>query len=200
VTRDDTRSKILAVTCEILDRVGENGLRLADVAKKANIREASIYHHFASRKALLEDAQIERFRSGYFVTVALVNDVVAFSDTREQWESGLRKILQRTFSEDGKRRRSIRASALGYAQSSVRVRSALAVSYREIVSRMAEAVGEAQRRGWVNKDLDPNVVAPLVLGIVEGRRLIETDDTFPNCEAWNLLAADTVIHLLRPQH
>ena len=200
MTRDDTRSKILAVTCEILDRVGENGLRLADVAKKANIREASIYPHFASRKALLEDAQIERFRSGYFVTVALVNDVVAFSDTREQWESGLRKILQRTFSEDGTRRRSIRASALGYAQSSVRVRSALAVSYREIFSRMAEAVGEAQRRGWVNKDLDPNVVAPLVLGIVEGRRLIETDDSFPNCEAWNLLAADTVIHLLRPQH
>ena len=200
MTRDDTRSKILAVTCEILDRVGENGLRLADVAKKANIREASIYHHFVSRKALLEDAQIERFRSGYFVTVALVNDVVAFSDTREQWESGLRKILQRTFSEDGTRRRSIRASALGYAQSSVRVRSALAVLYREIFSRMAEAVGEAQRRGWVNKDLDPNVVAPLVLGIVEGRRLIETDDSFPNCEAWNLLAADTVIHLLRPQH
>ena len=59
---EGTRSCILDAVIEMMDAGGETSVRVAVIAQKLYIAEPLIYHHFANRAALVEDAYVEWYR------------------------------------------------------------------------------------------------------------------------------------------
>ena len=61
----DTRAKLLNATIEAIAAGGESSVRVSTVASAVGVREPSVYHFFKNREALVEAAQIERYRRSY---------------------------------------------------------------------------------------------------------------------------------------
>lgn len=200
VGASSTKEQILEVACSILERDGESKFRLSSVARKVKIREASIYHYFASRGALLEQAQLKRYRDSYVDAVEPLRSALYFSNEVEQWEAALRKVLEESFSVQGISRRSTRSNVLGIAQTNRRIREQLVVIHRDLFNRMADIVREAQAREWINPRLPTEVVAPMVLGVIAGRSLVELDSDLTFLESWDDVAVQLILDFLSPSH
>jgi len=64
----DTGLRILDVAEEILERVGEPNLRVADVAEKCGIAIGLIYHYYRDRSALVAAVRLRQYtRLPYFL-------------------------------------------------------------------------------------------------------------------------------------
>ena len=58
---NDTRTRILDVAQDLIQRRGLNGMSFQDISDAVKIRKPSIYHHFASKQDLVE-ALLIRYR------------------------------------------------------------------------------------------------------------------------------------------
>ncbi len=61
---NDTRSRILVIAADLVQRVGVNAMSYQDISDAVGIRKASIHHHF-SKKENLVDALLERCEISY---------------------------------------------------------------------------------------------------------------------------------------
>jgi len=60
----DTRTNILDVAQDLIQRRGANGMSFQDISDAVKIRKASIHHHFASKQDLVE-ALVIRYRDDF---------------------------------------------------------------------------------------------------------------------------------------
>ncbi|MFM7253316.1 MAG: TetR family transcriptional regulator [Ilumatobacteraceae bacterium] len=58
---DDTRRRILDEAIEVIAAVGEDKLRVADVARRAGVTQGMVTYHFITRHNLVVEAQLERY-------------------------------------------------------------------------------------------------------------------------------------------
>ncbi len=84
---NDTRTNILNVAEDLIQRVGLNAMSYKDISDAVGIRKASIHHHFPQKKHLI-DALLERCSSSYGNTYV---EIVGGSETAPV---KLRKLAQ----------------------------------------------------------------------------------------------------------
>ena len=60
----DTRTNIMDVAQDLIQRRGVNGMSFQDISDAVKIRKASIHHHFASKQDLVE-ALLTRYRAEF---------------------------------------------------------------------------------------------------------------------------------------
>ena len=60
----DTRTHIMDVAQDLIQRRGVNGMSFKDISDAVKIRKASIHHHFASKQDLVE-ALVTRYRKDF---------------------------------------------------------------------------------------------------------------------------------------
>ena len=71
--RKDTRTNIMDVAQDLIQRRGVNGMSFQDISDAVKIRKASIHHHFASKQDLLE-ALLVRYRAEFGVLLTEILD------------------------------------------------------------------------------------------------------------------------------
>ncbi|NYE94688.1 AcrR family transcriptional regulator [Psychromicrobium silvestre] len=155
-----TRERILDAAAQVLSQKGYAGMRLADVARVAEVQAPAIYYYFQSRDELVEEvmwAGAHRVRT----------HVEQVLDELPQETSPLQKILHAV---EAHLRYELNIS--DYATASIRNTGQLPEHLR--VRPAAEEatysrtwrtlLGEAQEAGELRKDLDINVTRLLILG------------------------------------
>ena len=60
----DTRTQILSIASDLLQRQTVNGFSLQDVADRVGIRKASLFHHYRNKEALVADV-LENSLNGF---------------------------------------------------------------------------------------------------------------------------------------
>jgi len=60
----DTRTNIMDVAQDLIQRRGVNGMSFQDISDAVKIRKASIHHHFASKQDLVEEL-VARYRTDF---------------------------------------------------------------------------------------------------------------------------------------
>jgi len=60
----DTRTNIMDVAQDLIQRRGVNGMSFQDISDAVKIRKASIHHHFASKQDLVEEL-VTRYRTDF---------------------------------------------------------------------------------------------------------------------------------------
>ena len=194
-----TRERIIRAVIEVLAANGEIGLRVADVAERAGVKESTLFYYFKNRQELLETAQLLWYRETYMAIVEPMRGALHFSDTPEQWESAVEKVLLDSFVSSRIEVRASRASVAGMAQSSPAVRSELAKINQEVVDHISGLLKAAADRGWVRNDVNLEVLTTVLLGLVAGRSFVEIDRDYAHFTEWDAIVIQNVKDLLRPR-
>lgn len=195
--KEDTRSLLIAAAVEIIDQSGEDGLRLQQVAEMVGVSEPSVYHFFKNRTALVEAAQIVRYRRSYFEVLIPFAAAVSLADTRDEFEKAVRKVLALSYVPERNEMRLTRVSVMGRAQSSEVIAKAVVEINAEVVSELARVLNDAQAKGWVNSNLDVMASGYWLVGQFTSRVMAELDPERANLDEWDKISVEAVLGLFR---
>ena len=193
----DTRTKLLNATIEAISSGGESSVRVSTVATAVGVREPSVYHFFKNREALVEAAQIERYRRSYLEMVLPFEAAALMSDTWADFERAVRKIFAAVYSPERAELRSIRMNVMGAAQSSPAIAAAVIEINHETAESLARVMTFGQEKGWVTKDLDALALSYWGIGQINGRVMAEMNPSQVDLDAWNKVSIEAVMGIYR---
>ena len=193
----DTRSKLLNATIDAIASGGESSVRVSTVATAVGVREPSVYHFFKNREALVEAAQIERYRRSYAELMVPFEAAALMSDTWEDFERAVRKIFAAVYSPERVEIRSIRMNVMGAAQTSQTIAAAVIQINHESAESLARVMVFGQEKGWVTKDLDAMALSYWGIGQLNGRVMAEMNPSQVDLEAWNKVSIEAVLAIYR---
>jgi len=193
----DTRAKLLNATIEAISSGGESSVRVSTVATAVGVREPSVYHFFKNREALVEAAQIERYRRSYLEMILPFEAAALMSDTWADFERAVRKILAAVYSPERAELRSIRMNVMGAAQSSPAIAAAVIEINHETAESLARVMTFGQEKGWVTKDLDAMALSYWGIGQINGRVMAEMNPSQVDLDAWTKVSIEAVLGVYR---
>jgi hypothetical protein len=121
----------------------------------------------------------------------------AMSETREEFESAVRKVFALVYSPERVEIRSVRMNVMGAAQSSEVIAKAIGEINQETASTLARVMVFGQERGWVTKDLDPMALAYWGIGQINGRVMAEMNAGIVNLAEWDKVSVEAVLAIYR---
>lgn len=193
----DTRSKLLNATIDAIASGGEGSVRVSTVATAVGVREPSVYHFFKNREALVEAAQIERYRRSYLEMMIPFEAAALMSDTWDDFERSVRKIFAAVYSPERVEIRSIRMNVMGAAQTSLAIAAAVIDINHESTESLARVMTFGQEKGWVTKDLDAMALSYWGIGQINGRVMAEMNPSQVDLDAWTKVSIEAVLAVYR---
>ena len=193
----DTRSKVLNATIDAIASGGEGSVRVSSVASEVGVREPSVYHFFKNREALVEAAQIERYRRSYAEMMVPFEAAALMADSWDDFERSVRKIFAAIYKPARAEIRSIRMNVMGAAQTSPAIAAAVNEINLENTESLARVMTFGQEKGWVTKDLDAMALAYWGIGQINGRVMAEMNPTKVDLDAWNKVSIEAVLAIYR---
>jgi len=188
---------LLNATIDAIASGGEGSVRVSTVASVVGVREPSVYHFFKNREALVEAAQIERYRRSYLEMVLPFEAAALMADSSEDFERSVRKIFAAVYSPERAELRSIRMNVMGAAQSSPAIAAAVIEINHETAESLARVMTFGQEKGWVTKDLDAMALSYWGIGQINGRVMAEMNPSQVDLDAWNKVSIEAVMAIYR---
>ena len=193
----DTRAKLLNATIDAISSGGEGSVRVSSVAAEVGVREPSVYHFFKNREALVEAAQIERYRRSYAEMMVPFEAAALMADSWDDFERSVRKIFAAIYTPARAEVRSIRMNVMGAAQTSPAIAAAVNEINLENTESLARVMTFGQEKGWVTKDLDAMALAYWGIGQINGRVMAEMNPSKVDLEAWTKVSIEAVLAIYR---
>ena len=193
----DTRAKLLNATIDAISSGGEGSVRVSSVAAEVGVREPSVYHFFKNREALVEAAQIERYRRSYAEMMVPFEAAALMADSWDDFERSVRKIFAAIYTPARAEVRSIRMNVMGAAQTSPAIAAAVNEINLENTESLARVMTFGQEKGWVTKDLDAMALAYWGIGQINGRVMAEMNPSKVDLEAWTKVSIEAVLGVYR---
>jgi AcrR family transcriptional regulator len=192
-----TRQLLIEATIAAIAYGGESSVRVSAIATAVGVKEPSVYHFFKNRDALVEAAQIERYRRSYSEMMVPFEMAAEMSETQEEFERAVRKIFSMVYAPERVEIRSVRMNVMGAAQSSDVISKAIGEINHETASTLARVMAFGQKQGWVTKDLDPMALAYWGIGQLNGRVMAEMNSGLVNLAEWDKVSVEAVLGVYR---
>jgi len=162
---EDTRDKVLSVVCELLWRVDEGSLRLADVCEATGLSSSVVYKNFRSRQGLVDAAYLEIYRT---VTAELI-EVLRRGTKATRDLSELRQYLRDEFNSPlhqalWRKSRHMRLRIATAAVARASLQRDFAVLQDQYLGELAEIFADLQLRGVVGRMLSASQLAIMFEG------------------------------------
>lgn len=188
-----TRDRLVEATIAIIDAKGEQAVKVRDIAARAGVTEPSIYHYFASRDGLIEEAQSARFLRDQVDVLEAFSKAVIACRSREEFVDLVRMAFANALQPARAHQRFTRINVLGSVSGRPNLVRRLAEQQRITNTMVGDALRIAQALGFVRPGLDCDVLAVWAVGMATGRSLIELDPDLVDGEAWNELAIEALL-------
>jgi AcrR family transcriptional regulator len=156
-----------------------------------------VYHFFKNREALVEAAQIERYRRSYLEMILPFEAAALMADSWDDFERAVRKIFAAVYTPERAVLRSIRMNVMGAAQSSPAIEAAVIEINHETAESLARVMTFGQEKGWVTKDLDAMALSYWGIGQINGRVMAEMNPSQVDLDAWNKVSIEAVMAIYR---
>ena len=159
----DRRSQILECTCSVISRDGAEGLRMAAVAREANVSSALLHYYFATREDLI------RLAFEYHETRETARGEARVAGIADPLER-IRDVLSRELSDD----EVVREGWVLWSEMARTAifrddfRASVADRSSRWVGLLADLIGTAQDAGRVPADVDPVSAALRLTSMVDG--------------------------------
>lgn len=172
----DTRTRILDVAQDLIQRRGINGMSFQDVADAVGIRKPSLYHHFKNKDTLIE-ALLERYRRDFSAAVASVTGGKVQGRTKLTRYCDLFSATLEAGDHDKACLCGILAAEfLSLQQPNV---DGLRAFYQESIAALESIVNEGVSDGSLQTNLSASETAELLLVSLEGALLVARSDGGP---------------------
>lgn len=165
----DTKTLILDVAQDLIQRLGVNGMSYQDISEGVGIRKASIHTHFPKKEDLLA-ALLDRYSDRF---LRIVDGILASSDTPEIKLRRYCGLFEATLSS-GNQDKACLCAMLGAELETLndpsveRVRS----FYQANQERIALLLDAGQQDGSFRFSGEVQAMAALIFGVLEGGMLV----------------------------
>lgn len=190
-----TREKILEAAITIIESEGEVGVRVDQVVEAAGFTKPVLYHHFADREDLVIAAQAERYRRSFDDALVALG-VFEGATAPDVFLDLVATALGDFTSQEGRRRRRMRAEILGAAVGRPRLHEAITEANRQFVASFGDFLTRARKAGLISPRRDPRDLAAWWLSVVAGRYVIDVDADRLNEDEWTAIVSSLIRHLL----
>jgi TetR/AcrR family transcriptional regulator, transcriptional repressor for nem operon len=165
----DTKTEIMDVAQDLMQRWGVNGMSYEHISKAVGIRKASIHYYFPSKDALVI-AVLERYNE-YFLK--LVDGILAANITPRQKLARYASLFEATL-ESGKHDRACLCGMLGAELKTLGSKAAEHVRhfYVENERRLAMILESGKKSGDFHFQGSAAATAALIFALLEGAGLI----------------------------
>lgn len=157
---DISRRRILDAAARVFRERGYAGTRLTDIAAEANMQTGSLYYHFDSREALVEEVM----RVGLARSVSIVNErlaaLPASADPLTRLAAAIEAHLLAVLSVSDYSSATIRL--LGHVPPEIRERQL--AGHREYGRVWRQLLEDARAAGQLRSDIDLSATRMLLLG------------------------------------
>lgn len=191
----DTRTRLIQATIDAIASGGESSVRVQNIAAVAEVKEPSVYHFFKNRVELVEAAQAERYRRSYLEMIVPFKAVVEMAETKEEFQTAVRKLFNFMYVTERHEVRSVRANVIGSAQTSSKLAAEIKSMNREVAQELADLITSVQQKNWVRPDMDTLACAYWVMGQINGRILAEMESDHVDLAAWNKVSVEAVLRV-----
>jgi TetR/AcrR family transcriptional regulator, transcriptional repressor for nem operon len=162
---EDTKSKILDVAQDLIQRLGVNAMSYHDISEAVGIRKASIHHHFPSKEDLLEELLIRYSRQfAEVVDQILKADLKPNTKIRRYME-----LFEKTIKE-GNHDKVCLCGIVGAELTTIKSPSAKLVKnfYEENEAKLAAILEQGIEQGIFKFPGDSKAMAKLIFSFLEG--------------------------------
>ena len=193
-----TAERLVEAAVDVIERLGDSGIRVRDVAEVAGVTYSAVQFHFGGRDGLIDAAYLELYRRDLLGPVADAATAFAAASSASGFTDALRSIVAALLVPERIDNRRRRAQAIGAAVTRPSLASALTELHNEYFDRLAELLEGPRSRGWMRDDLDVRAVGAVYIGIVNARALVEFPGSAVDPDAWTEAAMTAVLALSRP--
>ena len=169
VSNHPTRQRLLTAVVEMMDTTPPEDIHSEFVLQETGISRGSLYHHYEDFTELLEDAMLYRFSAGVEASTGAIQNIVAMSQSRDEFFSLLEGVTRAT--QDRKRSdiRFDRARMLAMAQHNLRFRAKLGAVQDRLTDALTECIAQAQDKGWANPHFQARTLAVFIQAYTLGK-------------------------------
>lgn len=162
----DTKAEIVAIGTEMISLQGYNATGIDAVLKRAGIPKGSFYHYFGSKEefALAVIYEFAELNSVFVDTYLKDDRLKPLSRIRKYLDAGLARLDQNQCAKGC----LIGNLSQELANRNERIRSRLDEIFRSWEEKIASCLKEAQLAGEIAQDIDPCVLAGIILSSLEG--------------------------------
>lgn len=180
-----TKGLLLETAVSLIDEFGPQGFTVETLLETSKISKGSLYHHFHDFSDVIEQAQVARFSRYVDQDVAVLVGLLKSATSREDLETKFSIIVQGAGMPGRDAARSDRAAILGMARHSKKFAEGLAVEQQRVTDVLTDIAREMQERGWINKELDAEVLAVFVQAYSMGFVLNDNTAKPVSIERWS---------------
>jgi AcrR family transcriptional regulator len=167
VKHEKKRQEILAAAMRCFLRSGLNGASTAEICTEAGISPGHLYHYFESKDAIIAtmaDARLEKISERFKQNAYGDGSILSFllSEMQRQWGSPAEIALFFEMVAESRRNPEMAKIWLGRS--------------RSMRSLLAEVLRHGQSRGEVRAELDPEVGAAAVIGLMDAAKAAALQD------------------------
>ena len=193
-----SRERLLEAAIDVIERHGESGVRVDEIAQTAGVAKPSLYHFYGSREGLIAVAQAERYRRSLLVGYEEIQVHLERCTSRADWFA-LVTVWIRTFATpDSAQRRAMRLDVLGSSVARPALRDAIVAANDAARMNLEQFIDHARTRGWalVGTDVETRHVAMWLHGLWNGRYLVDITDDDEWIDGWDAVTAQVMELLL----
>lgn len=167
--QSDTKTLILDVAQDLIQRLGVNGMSYQDISNSIGIRKASIHTHFPKKDDLLV-ALLDRYSDRF---LRIVDDILDSSDSPEVKLRRYCGLFEATLSS-GDQDKACLCAMLGAELKTLNEPSAKGVStfYQANKERLSNLLAAGRQEGSFRFPGDVQAMASLVFGALQGGMLV----------------------------
>lgn len=182
-----TKEKLLKAVDQLLETQPLESITVEQLLKSCGVSKGSLYHHFTDFPALLEMSLVRSFATSVNQSIAVISKVVAQSSSKEDFFRSLVKVTVKTQAVEQRATRFKRARIIVMAERNAQLSQVLAVEQQRLTTALMEQIAQAQKNGWVNKEIDPQAGAVLIQAYTLGKIVDDLSQTPMSPENWNQL-------------
>jgi AcrR family transcriptional regulator len=179
-----TKQLLRDTAVALIDDHGPQGFTVEQLLEVSKISKGSLYHHFEDFSDVIEQAQVARFARFIDNDIQAISLLLRSAHSREEMFDRFIGIVAVASEPVRKVGRSDRATIIGLARHSEKFAALLAVEQQRLTDALTDVVRELQERGWLSRDLDPQVVATFLQAYSFGKIVDDIAETPVDSAQW----------------
>lgn len=180
-----TKQLLRDTAVALIDEHGPQGFTVEQLLEVSKISKGSLYHHFADFSDVIEQAQVARFARFIDNDIRSISYLLSSTHSREEMFDQFIGIVEVSSDPERKLARSDRATIIGLARHSEKFAALLAVEQQRLTDALTDVVRELQERGWLSRDLEPQVVAIFLQAYSFGKIVDDIAVSSVNSDQWS---------------
>lgn len=174
---------VISEAIKVIERDGEAGVNLKDIAESTGVSYGAIYHHFGDRDGLIQAAQFERLRRQPGMDLESLEAALNNNGAGVDFISRIQQIADDIADPSRGAVRLERASVIASSLSRPDLRAALEELEDDVYQRLRNLIIEAQKLGLADPTLDPGAAAIYLEALSFGVVLMEFVENRPTPQA-----------------